>query len=215
MSASIPNGSVFSLATTYGPVLPVTIASNANPAVLTSAGHGLANGDIIEITSGWLGINERIARVAGVAANTFQLEGYDTTNLGKYPIGTGVGSVRKILTWTQIGQVTGSESSGGDQNFVEWVYLEDGRQRRRPTFKNAKGLQLTMADDPSLPWNAVLAAADEDGLARALWLKLASGGSIYYNTFVSFDGEPSLNVNQIMSVVATFSQIAQLKRYAA
>lgn len=214
MSASVPNGSVFSIATTYDSAITFTVASNANPTQLTATDHGLANGDIVEVTSGWLGINERVARVASVAANTFTLEGIDTSNTTKYPVGTGIGSVRKVATWTQVGQITGSNSSGGEQQYVEWVYLEDGRQRRRPTFKNAKTLVLTMADDPTLAWNAVLQAADEDGTARALRLALASGGAIYYNTYVSFDGEPTLSANEIMSVTASFSQVAALKRYA-
>ena len=115
MSASLPNGTVFSLAATYGTAIPYTAITNAAPPVLTAAAHGLLNGDILEVSSAWPGINDRPARVVGQTSGTFNLEGFDTTNTAKYPAGAGVGSVRKVLTWTPISQVIQNESTGGEQ----------------------------------------------------------------------------------------------------
>ena len=116
MSASLPNGTIFSIAATYGAAIPFTALTNAAPPQATATAHGLTNGDILEVTSGWPLINDRPARVAASATNTFTLEGLDTTDLTKYPAGSGLGSVRKVLTWQQISQVMQNASTGSPSN---------------------------------------------------------------------------------------------------
>jgi len=215
MSAFLPNGTVFSLAATYGAAIPVTALTNAAPPVATAAAHGLVNGDIVEITSAWTGINDRPSRVSGQTAGTFNLEGHDTTNLSKYPALGGVGSVRKVLTWAPLSQVMQNASSGGEQQSVEWTYLEDGVERSKNTFRKAKLLTLTLADDPAMSWYPVLIAADQDVKNRILRAALPNGGFIYYNVNVGFDPEPKLDANQIMTVQATFRSQGLFIRYAS
>ncbi|MDN8617873.1 phage tail protein [Variovorax ginsengisoli] len=217
MSASLPNGAVLSIATTYGAAIPVTVLTNAAPPVATATAHGLTNLDILEVTSGWLGLDQRPARVAGSTTNNFNLEGHDTTSTTQFPAGTGIGSVRKVLTWTQISQVMDPATSGGDQRFVNWNYLEDGNapERAKPTNKAAKVLILKLADDPAQAWNAVLKAADAAGTPRIIRLALPNGSFIYYNSYVGFDDEPSLGFNNIMQVSLTLTSAARFVRYAS
>jgi hypothetical protein len=213
MSDTLSTGSVYSIAATYGSALTVTIATNASTCVMTSAAHGLSTGDIIEVTSGWLDLDQRIVRVGTVATNTLELEGIDTSSTTNFPAGTGIGSVRKIATWAQVAQITDATSSGGQQNYATWVYLQDGRERKKKTFKSAKALDLKINDDPTLACYTTLIAADADGLSRALRLKLPSPGAIYYNCEVAFDSEPNVAPNSALTVTATFAQVAKLKRY--
>lgn len=217
MSASLPNGAVLSIATTYGPAIPTTLLSNAAPPVATATAHGLTNSDILEVTSSWLGLDQRPARVAGSTANTVNLEGHDTTDLIRFPAGGGLGSMRKVLTWTQIDQVMDPATSGGDQRFVNWNYLEDGNanERAKPTNKAAKILTLKLADDSAKAWNAVLKAADASGTPRIIRLALPNGSFIYYNSYVGFDDEPSLGFNNIMQVSLTLTSAARFIRYAS
>jgi hypothetical protein len=217
MSATLPNGAVLSLATTYGSAIPTTILTNAAPPVATATAHGLTNGDILEVTSGWLGLDARPARVAGSTANTINLEGHDTTSTTQFPAGSGLGSVRKVLTWTQISQVMDPATSGGEQRFVNWNFLEDGNasERSKPTNKSAKVLTLKLADDPAQAWNAVLKAADLAGTPRILRLALPNGSFLYYNVYVGFDDEPSLSFNNIMQVSLTLTSAARFIRYAS
>lgn len=53
----------------------ITAVTKANPAVVTSAGHGFANGDWVKIFDvvGMTELNGRTFKVANVAANTFEL----------------------------------------------------------------------------------------------------------------------------------------------
>lgn len=215
MAAFFPNGTIFSVGTAYGSAIPVTGISNANPGVATAPAHGLSDGDIIVVESGWIGLDQRVARVDSSDTGTFALEGIDTSSTVRFPAGGGAGSVKEVTTWVPLSQITESTSSGGEQQFYQWVYMEDGVQRQRPTFKNAKSLQLTLDYDPSLAWYAALLNADLVGDPHVLRAQLPNGNAIYYNMYVGFDGEPSMTVNENMKCVATFSHVARFIRYAA
>lgn len=72
-----------------GPNKTITGATKANPCVITSAGHGLANGDEVYIKNvvGMTELNNRTFIVSGVAANTFQLDGENSTGYTTYSSG--------------------------------------------------------------------------------------------------------------------------------
>lgn len=67
----------------------ITGATQANPCVVTSAGHGFANGDdvLIESVAGMTELNGKVYRIANVAASTFELQGVDATNYTAYTSG--------------------------------------------------------------------------------------------------------------------------------
>jgi hypothetical protein len=215
-SVKLPNGSVVSIASTYGAVKAMSSITNASSAVADlGASHGVLADDILEITSGWTKLNARIARVSVVVTDDVTLEGIDTTSTARYPAGSGIGSVRVISDWVQIAQVTGFESSGGDQQFATYSFLEDDDEHQIPTVKGATSIAITIADDPTLPHYAILEAADEDREPRALKVDLPNGSVIYYNGYISFNKTPSMTKNNIMEVKANASLVAQLTRYAS
>ena len=127
--ASLPNGSTFFIATAFAAVIPFTAITNGVDPVVTATAHGLANGDIVEVTSGWGRLSRRAFRVKTVAANTFALEGVNTTNLSFFPAGSGVGSVRKVSTFVQITQTMNPSSSGGEAKKVTYKYTEDDNEQ--------------------------------------------------------------------------------------
>lgn len=215
MAVSVPNGAIIALASGYGSALTVTTLTNANPAVATSTAHGLANGDYVEVTSGWSRLTNKVVRVANVAANTFELEGIDTTNTGIYPASGGTGSVRKITGWTQLSQVLTSASSGGEQQFLEYQFLEADAQKRIPTFKSAGVLTLSVGDDPTLPGYILASTANDDRLQRAVRITLPSAAKILYNAFISLNKTPTLTVNELMASELTLSLQAEPVRYAS
>ncbi|AVX13797.1 phage tail protein [Stutzerimonas stutzeri] len=215
MSVSLPNGAVVSIASAYAAPITVTAVSNANPAVATAEGHGLANGDIVEVTSGWSRLNSRIARVAGVTADTFQLEGINTTSTNLYPAGGGAGSVRKVSTWQQITQVLEFTTSGGEQQFVTYSFLEEDVEHQIPTVKSASSFAMTIGDDAELPWYSILSDANDDRIPRAVSVVLPSGSAIFYNGYVTLNKTPTLTKNELMGLQSTVSLTSEPMRYAA
>lgn len=216
MAGKLPNGSTFDFAKTYGPELVFTSISNANPAVVTTVGHTLKVGDTVVITSGWVKVTGRAFRVAAVTAGTsFTLEGLDTTSTSRYPSGSSAGTVKPVLTWVNIPQITEVASSGGDQNFYTFGYLEDDDDRQIPTSKNPVVLTLTVADDTSQPFVPVLEAADELKTNQVQRLNLVSGDIILYTSIASITSTPTLTRNQLMTRAITLAVQARITRYAA
>jgi len=215
MSVFLPNGSTVGIAASYDAPIIFTAITNATEAVVSSAGHDLVIGDFVEVTSGWARLNNRVVRVKTVTTDSFVLESVNTLNAARFIAGAGGGSVRKILTWVPISQVTESSKSGGEQQNVTYSFLEEDDEHQIPTSKSALSFTLTMADDPALPHNDVLLEADDDKKPRAVRINLASGGVIAYNAFASFDNVPSLTKNNIMAVTAVFAVVAKFIRYAA
>jgi hypothetical protein len=214
MSVRLPNGGTFAIATVYGSALTITGITNANPGVATSTAHGLANGDIIVPTSGWNRLSDRPVRVSGVTANTFNLEGIDTSNTTTYPAGSGAGTCKKASTFVQIPQILGTATEGGEQQFTTYQFLEDDFETRIPTKKSAKGLKLTIGDDPTLPGYIEMAKANEDRVQRVIKFSLPGGSFIYYNGYVTVDETPSTTQDEVMAVEGSIS-FKTATRYAS
>ena len=213
MAVSLPNGVLLSLATSYGPVVTVTGITNANPGVATATAHGFTNGDILEVTSGWSRLNNRLVRVAGVTANTFNVEGIDSSNVTLYPAGTGGGSVRKILTWTQISQILELTSSGGEMQYVNYSFLEQDFETQLPTQSSPQTLSMTIADDQTLPGFIAMKAVAQTRALTGLRASLPNGSVLFYNGYVNLDETPSMTKNQVMGCRGGFSLQSRPVRY--
>jgi len=214
MAAKLPDGAIVSLATTYGTVLTVSGITNANPAVATSTAHGFINGDIVTLVSGWSNLNNRVVRVSGVTVNTFNLEGIDTVSLTLYPAGSGAGTAQKINAFTQIGQILDFSTSGGEQQFSTFSFLEQSFETQIPTITSAQSVTISIADDPVLLGYIALKVANDARAIRALRLTLPDNSLILYQGFVSFNESPILTKGSVMSVSATFSLQSRPVRYS-
>lgn len=214
MAASLPNGAIFSAAKSYDPAVTITDISNANPAVATAAGHTFVVGDIVSIVSGWSSINERAFRVTAVDSDTFTIGNIDTTNTDRYPADSGGGSAKRVAGWQQIQQVMNPSMSGGEQQFLEYQFLEEDDQRQLPTTRSAQSITIPIADDESLPHWPVLEAADQGRELQVVKLTLRNGSEVYYNCYISVTDTPSLETNNIMTRTVTLALSGRPARYA-
>lgn len=216
MSVSIPNGSLIHIASGYGAAKTMSALTNANPGEATlEASHGVVTGDILEVTSGWSRLNDKIVRAGTVSVNQVPLEGYDTSLTSIYSAGGGAGTVREITGWTQLLQILNSNSNGGEQQFLEYQLLEADAKVRRPTVKNPIGMTLSIADDPTLAGYILAGVANDDRLKRAVRITLPDGSKIFHNCYISLNRTPSLTVNEVMSCEVTLSMLNEPVRYTA
>lgn len=215
MAISLPNGSTVSISNGFGTAKTITATTNADPGVVSSAAHGYTDGDYVVIESGWARLNERIVRVDSAATGTFAMEGIDTSNTTIYPSGGGTGTATEITGWTQLAQILGSTSTGGEQQFWTGQLLEGDREIRIPTTKTAAGITFTVADDPTLPGYILAKEANDDRLPRAVMVTLSNGAKLLYYAYISLSTIPSLTVNEAMTVEVTLSLLADPTRYAS
>lgn len=216
MAVSLPNGATISVGSTYGATKAVSAASNANPAVITlEASHGVVVGDIFEWTSGWSRANGNVYRAASVSTNDVGVEGLNATSTTLFPAGSGTGTVREVTAWTQITQILETSTSGGEQQFVSYSFLEDDAEHQIPTVKSPITFRFKVGDDASLAHYAVLAAADADRQQRAVRVVLPSGSVIYWSAYITLQKTPTLAKNEVMGLEVTMSLINQVTRYTS
>lgn len=122
--ASVPTGTIFSVATAFAAAKTVTAVTNAAEATFSVTAHGYSVGDILQVSSGWGRLNRRALRVKSVTTDAFVAENINTTNTEFYPAGSGVGTVKKITTWQQINKILNPQSSGGEPKNVTVKFLE-------------------------------------------------------------------------------------------
>lgn len=214
MAVSLPNGATIALATGYSVSSPITAISNANPAVATVTGGAVTTGDIMVVKSGWSRLNDRVIR-AGSAGSSVTLEGVDSTNVSTYPAGSGLGSLVEVTGWQQITQILETSSAGGEQQFVNYSFLESDVEYQIPTVKSPVSFTFKIADDATLAHYAVLDAADISRTPQAVRLLLPTGSVVYWNAYVTLSRTPTLTKNEVMGLQVTMSLVSEVTRYAA
>lgn len=192
MSIQLTVGTSISIGSTYATAVTFTSISNASEAVITVS-NTLANGDIIEITSGWSLLDARVVRVKAATASQFTLEGVDTADTTKYPAGSGGGSFRKITAFTQLSQLTRDINvAGGDQQYADVTTLDDRTQRQIPTTRTPVTLGLNTFFDPALGWVAPVRSASDASRATAVRLAFPGGSKTYGNAYWSLADIPTI-----------------------
>lgn len=216
MSVSLPNGATIAIASGYGDDKTMSAVSNTNPAVATlEASHGVIVSDILVASSGWSKLNDRVVRASAVATNDVTLEGINATSTTTYPSGSGTGTVKEVSGWQQITQILETNSSGGEQQFVTYSFLEDDVEHQIPTVKSPVAFKFKIADDATLAHYSVLDAADTGRLPQAVRLLLPSGSVIYWNAYVTLSRTPTLTKNEVMGLEVTMSLVSEPTRYAS
>ena len=214
--AQVPTGTTFYIASAYGSVQATTTVTNASEAVVTCAAHGYSNNDFVEMTSGWGRLNKRVARIKSVATNTFVLEGIDTTNTTFFPAGSGIGSVRKVTTFTQITTVMNPRSSGGDPKQVTYKYVESDVDYSINDGFNATQYTLELdADSIATAGYVALRSLTDVQTDTCLQIVLRSGSKALMACTVALNEVPQMQEGQINRVSVSFNGNSRVTRYAS
>lgn len=120
--ATSPSGTLLAIAATFGAPKTVSGISNAAEAVVSCTAHGFSVGDIVQLYSGWGRLNRRAVRVKSATTDNFVAELIDTSSTDFFPAGTGIGTVRKVLTWQQISNYKDISSSGGEPKNITFKW---------------------------------------------------------------------------------------------
>lgn len=214
-SIPLPNGAQIALATTFATAQTITAISNANPAVASAAGHSYANGDIAILSNSWTKTDNGVFRAAGVVATTsFQLEGLNSTDPGKFPTGGGAGSARKITAWTQLPKIPTFEMTGGDAKSITTSYIDFEKDFEIFTGTNPERLNFTISYQPDSTAYAALVAAGESGTIQVVRLVLKDGSTLFYPGQVFFNKAPITTKDQEMVNNVSMALQGEITRYA-
>ena len=212
---AVPTGTLFSVATTFGSAITVTVVTNANPAVCTATAHGLSNGDIIEVTSGWGRLNKRVFKVAGVTTDTFQLSGMDTSSTSFFPAGTGIGSVREVTAWTQLSKVMNPATQGGDPKTVTYKWVESDVEYSINDGFTATSYTLEFDDDDTTAGYTAMRTLTDAQTNTVMKMLMRSGAILYLPCTLAMNDVPRLQDGQINRISASFAGVNRHTRYSA
>lgn len=214
--AQVPTGTTFYVASALGAAKTVSGISNASEAVVNCAAHGFSNGDEVLLISGWGGLNQRAFRIKGVATDSFVLDGEDTTNTTIYPAGSGGGTVKKVTTFTQITQVLGISSSGGDPKTVNFKYIENDVEGSINDGFSATSATLEIdADAISTPGYTALKALTAQASDTVIKTLTRNGSRVLRAGKVALNEDPSISDGQVMKVKVAINGTGRVTRYAS
>lgn len=216
MAAVVADGTIVAIATTYGSTKNMTAVTNANPAVATlESSHGIIVNDIMEMSSAWPDLDDKILRCSVLSTNDVTLEGFSTSNTTKFPAGTGTGTIREITAWTSLAQILTIAVEGGEPRYLDYQFLNELQQRRIPLSKSPLNLTLTLADDISLAQQATIRAVEEAGVPTAMRLTLPNGSKIYMNGYWTMSNLPNITTGQINARTVGFALTSLPTEYAS
>jgi hypothetical protein len=214
MAIKLATGTALAIATAYGTAVNMTALTNATEAVATlGAGHGVVVGDFLEVTSGWDLLTGRIVRAKTVVTNDVTFELINTTSTANYPTGGGIGTIRRITTWTPIAQVQTFDAAGGEPSFADITTIVDRVQKQVPTLRSAQTLTLGLFDDPLLAGQIAIQAASDNLTVAALRIIFPDASRMVANGYWSIRPAPSVTVNAPVTIAANFTGLSLATRY--
>lgn len=216
MAAVVADGTIVAYASTYGSVKTMSAVTNVNPAVATlEASHGVVVNDIMEMSSGWPGLDDKILRASVVATNDVTLEGFDASSTTKYPAASGTGTVREITAWTNLSQILTMTVEGGDPQYFDYQYLNELQKRRIPLAKAPITLLLELADDITLAQQAAIRAIEDAGVPVAMKLTLPNSAKVYMNGYWTMANLPKMQTGQINARTIGFAMTSLPTEYSS
>jgi hypothetical protein len=213
MAYYFPEGSSIQFTQTFAGAKTITIATNANPAVLTSVAHGYTTNDEVLFTSGWEDATDSVFKVTVLTADTFSLQGLDSSNTSYFASGAGIGTTQKLSGWTSIPQVLTVNTSGGDARFTTVTPLAKRNAVSIPTGFNATSISMSLAHDAAQAGFITMLGISRN-LSKVAIKQVISGGAVTYGYgYLSVAEAPQLNVNQVNTVTAAMTILGRSISY--
>lgn len=181
----------------------ITSISKANPGVVGLTGHGYSDGDIIYLeTLGMYQCNEKVARVASSATDTFALEGIDTTDFDDFSSGT----VAKVTLGTSVTSATTVNASGGEYDFIDYTTIHVNARQEMPGLPSAIKYSMDHLWDITDAAQAAMKAASDVQAKRVVSFQFGSGGKMmYFAGYVGFAGNPVGSAQGLVTASGVFT----------
>lgn len=191
----------------------ITGITKANPGVVTATAHGLANGDYVLLAvQGMYQLDGKVVRVAGVTANTFNLEGVDTTAFDTFSSGT----AQAITFGTSITTATSMNASGGDFEFIDTTTIHSNVKTQIPGLGNPVSYSFDNLWDSADAGQIAMKAASDAQAIRAFRFTFGTGGKIMvFAGYIGFTGAPTGNAQDKVVTPATITAFGTPTYYAS
>jgi len=160
----------------------ISAITKANPGVVTTgSAHGMSNGAYVLLeVAGMAQVNDRVFRIANVAASTFELEGEDTTSYDTFVSGT----AKEITFGTSMATAVTVTASGGEFEYDDTTTIHVNQRSQIPTIASAALMTFDNIWDVADPALIALKAASDASTKRAILLTFANAQKLAFNAYV-------------------------------
>lgn len=212
--ASVPTGTIYSIATAFAAAKTVSAISNATEASVSCTAHGYSVNDILQIYSGWGRLNRRAIRVKSVTTDAFVAEGINTTSTDFYPSGSGTGTVRKVTTFSQINKILNQQASGGEPKSITVKFLEsDVEENLNDGFTAiTESFDIDADEFGGAAYTALVALTDVQ-TDTILKKTLKSGSTIYTPARIALNENVKMADGSIMTNGVSINGNGRITRY--
>jgi hypothetical protein len=194
--------------------LTISGITKASPGVVTYVGADPANGDYVKLTVlGMFQLDGVVARVANVntTANTFELEGFDTTLYDSFTSG----SFEVITFGTSLTSATTINASGGDFDFIDTTTIHDNVKKQIPGLPSPGTFTMDLFWDPSDAGFVALKAASDNQAQRAVRLTFANGQKVVFVGYIGASGLPTGNAQDTVKTSVVITMFGKPTIYSA
>lgn len=166
----------------------ISAISKANPAVVTATAHGLANGDFVSLdVLGMVQVDKSVFRIANVAANTFELEGVDSTTFDTFTSGT----AKAITFGTTMTTISDINVSGGDFDSIDTTTIHDVTKQEVQGAASATNVAGSCNWDPGDAGQKALKTASDTKAELAVKFRWADGKVWVFRGQIGFTHSPT------------------------
>ena len=190
----------------------ITGITKASPAVVTSTAHGLSNGAYVTLTvQGMWQLDQVVARIANVAANTFELEGIDATSYDTFTSGT----ANEVTFGTTLSSVSDINVSGGDFQMIDVTTIHDNVRKEVPGSASPVSISMTANWDPSDAGLVALKSASDQQAQRAVLFSFANSQKFVFNAYVGCSLAPVGSAQDLIKTNVVFTALGGPKAYSS
>ena len=188
----------------------ITGITKANPAVVTSTAHGFANGDYVTLSvQGMWQLDQVVARIANVAANTFELEGLDSTAYDTFTSGT----ANQLTFGTTLSSISDINVSGGEFAMVDVTTIHDNVKKEIPGSASPVSISMTANWDPSDAGLAALKTASDARAQRAIRFTFSDSKKWVFNGYIGCTLSPTGQAQNKVSTPLTITAYGKPRAY--
>ena len=190
----------------------ITDITKANPGVVSSASHGMANGAYAVLsTQGMYQLDGRVVRVANQTAGTWELEGIDTTLFDTFSSG----SSQEITFGTSLSAAVSITASGGDFDFIDVTTIHDNVKKQIPGTANPATFSFECIWDPADAGLAALKAASDAQSQLAFKFTFANGQKLVFTGYIGCSLLPVGSAQEVIKTPVTVTMFGKSTVYAS
>ena len=180
-SAIIAQGSKLEINTSTAGAKTLTGMTQANPAVFTSAAHGLSKGDVVTLAGivGMTQLNGVTGVVQYVSTNTFVLQGIDSTAMTAYSSG----GTATPVAWTQIANIKTFSGMDGTAAVIDVSNLQSTAKEKLMGLQDEGQFSLELDLDPADAGQIALLAARTAQAKKQFRLTLPTANTATFQGF--------------------------------